>query len=129
MFRASPFRYVLIACVLAFVTTTMLAQTKTETKTPNDTTKTTGKTPPKKFRGRLPNNYGKIGLDVKQKESIYAIQARYVAELDELEKRIEMLKEERDKEIYDVLTEEQKAALKILLDKRKTGKKPAASDS
>ena len=95
MFRAASLRYVLLACVLAFATSPMLAQTQTQSKTPKDTAKTTSKTPPKKFRGRVPNNYGKIGLDTKQKQDIYAIQAKYAAELDELEKRIEMLKEER----------------------------------
>ncbi len=116
MFRASSVRYGLIFCVLAFATTTMLAQT--QTKTPKDTAKTTTK----KFRGRLPNGYGQIGLTQQQRTMIYGIQEKYHVQIEELQKQLDALKDKESEEIYGVLTDEQKQALKAREDKRKTGK-------
>jgi phage shock protein A len=91
----------------------MWAQTGTKTTT-------TQKPAATKFRGRLPNGYGKLGLDSKQRTAIYAVQEKFHAEIDELEQRIEALKTKQNEEILAVLTAEQKAALQTSLDKTKT---------
>ena len=124
MLRASSIRTLLIVCVLALTTSTMLAQT--QTKTPKDTQKATGKTPAKKFRGRLPSGYGQIGITQKQRTTIYGIQEKYHAEIEELQQRLDALKEKQSEEIHNVLTDEQKGKLKTRQDKPKTGSKTTA---
>ncbi len=123
MLRASSIHTLLIVCMFALASSTMLAQT--QTKAPKDTQKTTGKTSAKKFRGRLPNGYGQIGITQKQRATIYGIQEKYHTEIEELQQRLDALKEKESEEIYNVLTEDQKAALKARQDKRKTARKTA----
>lgn len=65
----------------------------------------------KKARGRLPNFYGKIGLSKTQRQEIYDIQAKFRAQIEELEKKLAQLREQQDKELQAVLTQEQKKAL------------------
>lgn len=69
---------------------------------------------PKKPRGRLPNNYGKIGITSAQRTKIYGIQADYNGKIEALEKQIAELKEKRDGEIEAVLTPDQKKKLQEL---------------
>jgi tRNA U34 5-carboxymethylaminomethyl modifying GTPase MnmE/TrmE len=76
-------------------------------------------TPPKtrrKPRGRVPNHYGKIGLTDAQKEAIYAIQAKYREQIEALQEQINELQQEEASEIYLVLTQNQKEALKKILE-------------
>jgi Spy/CpxP family protein refolding chaperone len=76
--------------------------------------------PPGKIKGMLPQNYGKLGLSDDQKQQVYRIQAKYKAELDQLEAKIQEVKNTRDKELKSVLTAEQKKRLEeILLGKDK----------
>lgn len=120
MFHVTPFRCLMIACLFAFATSSMWAQTGSPLKKASDgKTATTQKTQVKKFRGRLPRNYGKIGLLPKQRAAIYGIQEKYHAEIEELEQRLAALKAQEGEEIYAVLDTDQKAALKALEDKRK----------
>lgn len=123
MFRRATFlRCLMVAAVLAFASSSMWAQTSSKSAT-------TEKPAAKKFRGRLPNNYGKIGLDQKQKTAIYAIQEKYSTEIDELEARIAELKIKQGEEILAVLTADQKTALNALQSKSKSTAKattPAA---
>lgn len=83
-------------------------------------------------KGRLPANYGKIGLTEPQKTKIYGIQGKYDDQLDALEKQIETLKEKRDHEVEAVLTDDQKKILKNLVDTsketKKTKKEPATDE-
>lgn len=65
----------------------------------------------KTFRRRVPNYYGQIGLAKKQREKIYGIQEEYFNEINELEEKIEALKQKRDSEVYDVLSDAQKKIL------------------
>ncbi len=89
-----------------------------------------GKTPAKrkKAKGRLPNNYGKIGLANEQRQQIYGIQVKYRPQLEELEKQIKALRAQRDAEIEAVLTDSQKQRLAELQEaakkKRASRKKP-----
>jgi len=69
----------------------------------------------KKPRGRLPNNYGKIGLSNEQKTEIYAVQAKYKAQLKELADKIAAIRSEQQKAIDSVLTEEQMKKLEEVL--------------
>ena len=79
-------------------------------------------------KGRLPANYGKLGLTDPQKAKIYGIQGVYEDQLDELEKQIEAVKAKRDLEVEAVLSEDQRKILKNLVDAAKEAKdaKPAA---
>lgn len=124
MFRTSFLRGFTTALVLtfAFATTSMWAQTGNKTTT-------TQKAAATKFRGRLPNNYGRIGLEEKQKAAIYAIQERYHTEKEELEARLAEIKVKESEEVLAVLTAEQQAALKALQNKPKTPAKATAPAS
>ena len=80
---------------------------------------TTKKDEPK-AKGMLPMNWGKIGLDDKQKQEIYKVQGKYNEEIDKLEAKIKEIKLTRDKEMKAVLSPEQKKKLDdILLGKDK----------
>src|SRR5688500_6931750 len=103
MFRATFLRCLAVALVLAFASSSMWAQTESKTTT-------TQKAAAKKFRGRLPNNYGRIGLDAKQREMIYSIQEKYHTEKEELEARLAEIKVKESEEILAVLTAEQQTA-------------------
>ena len=67
------------------------------------------------YSGRLPNNFRKLGLLFKQKQAIYKIQSDYQKKIEELQKQIDQLELDRDKKIYDSLTDRQKEYLKELL--------------
>ncbi len=125
MSRLTPFRCLLVLGLLAFATSSMWAQT--ETPAPKKPTEKT-EAPAKKYRGRLPNNYGKLGLLPKQKEQIYAIQGKYEAELDKIVEQIKKIKSDRDQEIQSVLTDAQKLALKELLAAKKKPSTTKPSD-
>ncbi len=71
--------------------------------------------PTTKVKGMLPQNWGKIGLDDKQKQEIYKIQAKYNEEIDKLEARIKELRTTRDKEMKAVLSDDQKKKLDAIL--------------
>lgn len=72
---------------------------------------------------RLPAYYAKIGLSEAQRKSIYAIQNKFEAQIEELEKKIADLKSQQTAEIEAVLTDEQKKALAAAVEE---GKKKAA---
>ncbi len=74
-------------------------------------------------KGRLPANYGKLGLTDAQKTKIYGIQGQYDDQLEALEKQIEALKGKRDVEVETVLSEDQRKILKNLVDAAKEAKK------
>ena len=120
MFRARFLHTVVVALVLAFAGSSMWAQTGSKTTTVQKVAAT-------KFRGRLPNNYGKVGLDARQKEAIYAIQEKYYNEKEELEARLAEIKVKESEEVLAVLTPQQQAALKSLQDKTKSAGKAGAS--
>ena len=65
-------------------------------------------------RGRLPANYGKIGLSDDQRERIYALQSSYEARLAPLREELERLTQDRDSKIEETLTAGQRQRLKEL---------------
>lgn len=69
---------------------------------------------PKKLRGRLPRNYGKLGVSQEQRRTIYSIQEKYRSQIEDLEKQLAALESQRDRDIAAVLTEGQKVRLKEL---------------
>ena len=79
----------------------------------------------KKPKGRLPGGYGKLGLSGEQRRKIYGIQDSYRDRIEELERQLDALKEQRDAEIVAVLTPEQKQTLEAQL-KEKEAKKQQA---
>ena len=81
-----------------------------------------------KAKGRLPANYGKIGLTDEQKQSIYDIMAKYKKESDDLDKKVKDLNTKRKGEIDMVLNEDQKKALKKLTESNKKSEEPKKSD-
>jgi hypothetical protein len=64
-----------------------------------------------KPRGRLPAQYGKLGISDLQREKIYVIQAEYDAQIDELLAQLEDLRARRDRTVESVLTDGQKHRL------------------
>lgn len=80
-------------------------------------------------RGPIPVYYGRV-VAPDQKESIYAIQDKYQAQIAPLAAQIKALMAQRDKEIEAVLTPEQltkvAALKKEAASKAAAGKKPAA---
>ncbi len=72
----------------------------------------------KKFRKRLPNYWGSLGLSLEQKKKIYQLQEDYFNKIASLEKQIADLKKEERVKSFEVLTSAQKENLrKILLKK------------
>ncbi|QDT91966.1 hypothetical protein [Gimesia algae] len=102
----------------------LLAQKK-ESDKPEATAKDT-KPAAKKFKGRLPNHYGKLNLSDTQRDKIYKIQANYKSEIDSLKKQLAELNKKKNAEIVTVLEPSQKSILdKILAEasSKKTAKK------
>jgi Spy/CpxP family protein refolding chaperone len=75
-----------------------------------------------KLTGRLPNNYAKVGVTDAQRQRIYALQAKYSAQIDALTQQLEELRQKRDAEVEGVLTPDQKEKLKALTDATATKK-------
>lgn len=73
-------------------------------------------------KGRLPANYGKLGLTEAQKTKIYGIQSMYDEQLDSLEKQLAALKSKRDGEVEAVLTADQQKILANLVAAAKEAK-------
>jgi len=127
MFQATSFRVVMIAGLFALATSSsMWGQTGSDAD--GETAEST-KPMIKEFRGRLPNYYGQIGLLPEQRKAIYAIQKKYHREIEELKLRLAALEAQEDREVYNVLDDEQKAALKALQDKRKSKSSSKAKKS
>lgn len=123
---------VLGALLIAIISTGAWTQ---ESGTPSTSKKPTEKASAaegeEKVAGRLPNNYGKLGLSEKQKKTIYSTQAKYAAEINALIKQVEELRVKRDAEVEGVLTAEQKVKLQELQGEtaKRTAAKKAAKPS
>jgi hypothetical protein len=65
----------------------------------------------KKLKGRLPPYYGDIVTE-QQRSAIYAIQAKYETQINNLKAQLELLEQQRDVDIENVLTPLQKEALR-----------------
>ncbi len=103
---------------------------KAAAKKGEKTKKGAKKAPKKKARGRLPQYYGQIGLSEKQRADIYAVQATYRTQIQDLLKQLAALRAKEKAEINAVLSDEQKQDLAKRLDEasksrsKKGGAKP-----
>ncbi|PHR86646.1 MAG: hypothetical protein COA78_37785 [Blastopirellula sp.] len=66
-------------------------------------------------RGRLPNYYAKIVTE-EQRKKIYGIQKQYAKQLAELQAQLAKIKADRDGEVEAVLSVDQLAKVKKLID-------------
>ena len=84
----------------------------------------------KKPEGRLPSNYGKIGLTDEQRAQVYAIHDRFEVEINDLEKKLADVKAKQTAEYEAVLNGNQKESLKTLNEetKSKASSKKKGSD-
>jgi Spy/CpxP family protein refolding chaperone len=85
-----------------------------------------------KPKGRLPNNWGKLGLTAAQKDKVYSIESSYSSKIEEMQKAIADLQTKRDTEMRGVLTADQQKQLDALAvdsTKAKAAKKAAAADA
>lgn len=76
-------------------------------------------------RGRLPAYFGEV-VSADQRDKIYELQAKIAAEIQKLQQQIEMLEENREKEVLAILTPEQLAKVKSLQDEAKAKRAAAA---
>ena len=81
-----------------------------------------------RFRGRLPPYYGDVVSEA-QRVQIYAVQEKYARQIDELKDKMTLLETQRDREIENVLSAEQKARLKKVLDAAAAQKRKKAADA
>ena len=72
----------------------------------------------KKPRGRLPAYFGKV-VSAKQRDQIYSIQAKYNAQIEKLQAQLKTLIAQRDGDVEQVLSTEQRAEVQQLREQRK----------
>ena len=70
----------------------------------------------RKFRGRLPNNYAKVGVSDAQRKTIYGIQLGYRKQIEALTEQLADLKSKQNDEVEAALTDDQRKELKSLQD-------------
>ena len=70
---------------------------------------------PAKVKGTLPANWKKVGLTDDQVQQVYRVQARYNAQIAELDAKIKELKKIEKAEMEKVMTAAQKARLKEIV--------------
>ncbi len=69
-------------------------------------------------KGRLPAYFGEV-IDSQQREKVYGIQSKYLAEIKQLQDQIATLEKQRDEAVQAVLTPEQAEKVKKLVDEGK----------
>jgi hypothetical protein len=75
---------------------------------------------PTKAKGQLPTYWGQLGLSEEQKQKVYKVQNKYGEEIEKLEAKIKELKDKRDKDRFDILSNDQKKRLEEII-KSKAG--------
>jgi hypothetical protein len=86
----------LVILGMSLVVTTATTQDKKEKDQP-------------KVKGQLPAGFKDLGLTKAQIESIYKIQTEYKTKINELQTKINELKKTENKEVFGVLTDDQRA--------------------
>jgi uncharacterized protein YyaL (SSP411 family) len=71
---------------------------------------------------RLPKYFGQLELSDEQRDKVYGIQAKYLKQIEQLEKRITELREKMGQDSEDVLTPTQKRSFAKL---KQTASRPA----
>ena len=69
---------------------------------------TQDKKDPPKIKGQLPSGFKDLGLSKAQIEKIYSIQTDFRGKIAELQAKVNELKKSETKEVFGVLTEEQR---------------------
>ncbi len=82
-------------------------------------------TPRKKPRGRLPNQYGQLGISEQQRTKIYELQSGFNAQIAKLRDQIDLLETQRNTEVRNVLTEDQQKRYDELVAKAKLKREEA----
>ena len=121
-----PTRILFYGLLLSVTTATLHAQEPATKKQPEPTKQESVKEAvPKaekvKLKGQqLPFYWGQIGLSDAQRKDVYKVQAKYDAQIAELEAKINALKEEMAKERFKLLSDPQKQRLEEII-RRKLG--------
>jgi Spy/CpxP family protein refolding chaperone len=106
-------------CSLALLTALLVLAGGTvaqDTKEPKNVKKEAKKDEaPVRVKGVLPANWKKLGLTDAQVQGVYRVQNKYNEEIDKHEAKIKELKAQRDKEMKEVLTPDQKKRLDEIL--------------
>lgn len=76
-------------------------------------------------RGRLPAYFGEV-IDSQQREKIYELQARYLAEIKALQDKIAELEKKREEDVQGILTPEQAEKVKQLVESAKSKRSEAS---
>lgn len=115
-------RYLLAAVALSLFFSGASAQDKGSTKSSGSSkaskSDSASNTKESKVRGVLPAYYRQLGVTEEQKQTIYKIQNDYADRIDDLEKKVEELKAERNRKYLAALTKAQRDRL----DELKKGK-------
>jgi hypothetical protein len=81
----------------------------------------------KKTKGRLPAYYGDVVNDA-QRQSIYAIQEKYAKQIAALNEQLDTVTKQRDTEVENVLTPDQKEKLRQAREEASAKKKKNAEE-
>jgi len=106
----------LAVAILCTLSGTLAAQDKGSSKSGSKSGSKSSKAEAKesKIRGVLPQYYRQLGLSDEQRQNIYKIQHDYSDKLDELEKKLEDMKAERNAKYLKELTKSQREQLEEL---------------
>jgi hypothetical protein len=97
-----------LATAALLVAGTLLAQEPTKTTTREPSAKVKSTRDPARV---VPPYFGQIGITDEQRESIYKIQGKHLAKIEELEKQVDEIQAQMLKECEAVLTDLQKQSL------------------
>lgn len=92
---------------------------KSGSKSGSKSSSSKSETKESKIRGVLPQYYRQLGLSDEQRQNIYKIQNDYAEKIDELEKKLEDMKAERNAKYLKELTRSQREQLEELKKSRK----------
>jgi hypothetical protein len=106
--------YLRVGVVAVALTLLGVVYAQDKDKATKDKTTKDDKAPVVKVRGQLPAYYKKLGLRDDQIQKIYRLRATYKAKVDDLKKKLELLKAEEREDLEKVLTPEQLKRLKAL---------------
>ncbi len=106
MRKANLFRVSLTALAVAFLLSLAADQRRVVGQEKKADKPAAEKKDDAKPRGRLPAYFSSV-VNEKQREAVYGIQEKYQKQLEDLQKQLDALTAQRDKEIDEVLTPEQ----------------------
>jgi len=129
-----PRSYIMLACWKKFVVATLASTLVVAAVSLNSLGQDAKKADPKakagakeKPKGRLPAYYKDVVTD-EQREQIYAVQAKYAKQLEDLQSQIDGVKAKQNEEIEGLLSAEQKEKLAKVKAEADAKKKSAKKD-